>query len=76
MYGAVLNSGGQLSDVIVEHDGEMITVSKDLISSYKYAFFGHYHKAQVLSDNAEYIGSPLELSFGEAEEEKGKEVAS
>lgn len=68
--GAVLNSGGQISDVIIEHDGEMVTVSKDLFVNYKHAFFGHYHKAQSLADNVEYIGSPLELSFGEAEEEK------
>lgn len=68
--GAVLNSGGQISDVIIEHDGEMVKVSEELFSSYKYSFFGHYHKAQKLSKNVEYIGSPLELSFGEAGEEK------
>lgn len=68
--GAVLNSGGQISDVIVEHDGEMVKVSENLFANYKYAFFGHYHKAQKIGKNVEYIGSPLELSFGEAGEEK------
>lgn len=68
--GAVLNSGGQISDVIVEHDGEMVKVSEQLFANYKYSFFGHYHKAQKLGKNVEYIGSPLELSFGESGEEK------
>jgi len=68
--GAILNSGGQMSDVIIEHDGEMVKVSKDLFSNYKHAFFGHYHKAQKLAKNVEYIGSPLELSFGESGETK------
>jgi DNA repair exonuclease SbcCD nuclease subunit len=67
--GAYLNSGS-VSDVIVEHDGEMVKVSKEIFSNYKHSFFGHYHKSQNLTDNVEYIGSPLELSFGESEEEK------
>ena len=68
--GAILNSGGRISDIIVEHDGEMVTVSESLFENYKYSFFGHYHKAQKLSKNVEYIGSPLELGFGESGEEK------
>lgn len=67
--GATLDSG-KISDVIIEHDGEMIKVSENLFSDYKYAFFGHYHKAQKLGKNTEYIGSPLQLSFGESDEEK------
>jgi len=67
--GAYLNSGS-ISDVIVEHDGEMVKVSKDIFANYKHAFFGHYHKSQNLAENVEYIGSPLELSFGEAGEQK------
>ena len=68
--GAVLNSSGNISDVIVEHDGEMVKVSKDIFVHYKHSFFGHYHQEQKLADNVEYIGSPLELSFGEAGEQK------
>jgi len=67
--GACLNSG-LISDVIIEHDGEMVKVSKEIFTNYKHSFFGHYHQSQNLADNVEYIGSPLELSFGEAEEQK------
>lgn len=67
--GATLDSG-KISDVIIEHDGEMVKVSENLFSNYKYAFFGHYHKAQKLGEKSEYIGSPLELSFGESGEKK------
>jgi len=68
--GAKLNSSGSISDVIIEHDGDMVAVGKDLFHSYKRAFFGHYHSAQKLTPTIEYIGSPLELSFGEAGEKK------
>jgi DNA repair exonuclease SbcCD nuclease subunit len=68
--GAKLNSFGTTSDVIVEHDGDMVVVNKDLFSKYKRSFFGHYHAPQKLSKTIEYIGSPLQLSFGEVEEEK------
>lgn len=68
--GAKLNSFGTTSDVIVEHDGDMVIVDKNLFSKYKRAFFGHYHGPQKLSKTIEYIGSPLQLSFGEVNEDK------
>ena len=34
-------------------------------SNYKKVFTGHYHKRQT-RDNIEYVGSPYQLSFGEA----------
>lgn len=68
--GARLNAAGSLSDVIIEHDGDMVVVGKDLFHQYKRAFFGHYHSAQKLTSTIEYIGSPLQLSFGEAGEKK------
>lgn len=58
------------SETSVEHDGEMVKVSPEIFRRFKQVFLGHYHAAQQIGDNAEYIGSPLELSFGEAEEEK------
>lgn len=67
--GACLNSGS-ISDVIIEHDGEMVKISKDIFVNYKHSFFGHYHQGQALAKNVEYIGSPLELSFGESGEQK------
>lgn len=68
--GAKLNSAGSIAEVSVEHDGDMVRVDKGLFKEYKHAFFGHYHGAQKLAKNVEYIGSPLELSFGEAGEKK------
>jgi len=67
--GAVLH-GSSISDVSIEHDGEMVKVSVDLFKKYKKVFLGHYHCSQKLEPNVEYIGSPLELSFGEAFQEK------
>lgn len=68
--GAKLNSAGSIADVSVEHDGDMIKMDRKAFKEYKHSFFGHYHGAQKLSSNMEYIGSPLQLSFGEAGEEK------
>lgn len=68
--GARLNSAGSIADVVIEHDGDMTVVGRDLFNFYKRAFFGHYHSAQKLSPTVEYIGSPLQLSFGEAHEKK------
>lgn len=68
--GAKLNSAGSISDVAIEHDGDMVKVEADFFKKYKRSFFGHYHGAQKLAKNVEYIGSPLQLSFGEANETK------
>ncbi len=68
--GAKLNSAGSISDVAIEHDGDMVKVDAHLFKKYKRAFFGHYHGSQKLAENVEYIGSPLQLSFGEANEKK------
>jgi DNA repair exonuclease SbcCD nuclease subunit len=57
------------SDAMVEHDGEMIKVDKTLFRRYKNVFLGHFHAAQII-ENVEYIGSPLQLSFGEMDQEK------
>jgi DNA repair exonuclease SbcCD nuclease subunit len=67
--GAVLH-GSSISDVAIEHDGEMVKVSTNLFKDYKKVFLGHYHSEQILKPNVEYVGSPLQLSFGEAFQEK------
>lgn len=67
--GAVLH-GEHTADVQIEHDGDMVRVSPSLFERYKRAFFGHYHAAQQIGDNMEYVGSPMELSFGEANQKK------
>jgi DNA repair exonuclease SbcCD nuclease subunit len=68
--GAKLNSAGSRADVAVEHDGDMVKISKDLFLKFKTSFFGHYHSHQKLAKNVMYIGSPLQLSYGEAGDDK------
>lgn len=65
--GAKLNIvHGTRSDVIIEHDNEMIPVDVESFHGWDHVFLGHYHGAQNLSKAVEYIGSPLQLTFGEA----------
>lgn len=69
--GAILNSlHNTHSEVCIEHDGEMTKVSTEIFHQWDRVFLGHYHAAQQLTDKIEYVGSPLELSFGEAFQEK------
>jgi DNA repair exonuclease SbcCD nuclease subunit len=48
-----------IADVCIEHDGDWNRV-----------FMGHYHAAQKLTEKVEYVGSPLQLDFGEVDQEK------
>lgn len=68
--GAKLNSAGTISDVVIEHDGEMTPVQAKIFDRYEYTYLGHYHSSQILNGKVEYIGSPLQLSFGEAFQDK------
>lgn len=68
--GAILNSYGSTSDVVIEHDGDMVKVGPKYFSPWKKVFLGHYHTPHRLGDNIEYVGSPLQLSFGEAGQSK------
>lgn len=67
--GAILH-GSHHADVSIEHDGDMVTISPALFQQYKHTFLGHYHAEQRVSETVEYIGSPLQLSFGEAFQKK------
>lgn len=67
--GAILH-GSQQSDVAIEHDGDMKIIGASIFDIYKHTFLGHYHAEQLVTKKVEYIGSPLELSFGEAFQEK------
>lgn len=59
-----------VSEVSIEHDGEMTKVGANIFSDFKQVFLGHYHIAQQLDKNVEYVGSPLQLDFGEAFQDK------
>jgi len=69
--GAVWNlKHNTLSEVTVEHEGDMVRVGPEIFKKWDRVFLGHYHAAQKLNDRVEYIGSPLQLSFGEASQQK------
>lgn len=69
--GAQLNTLHNIhSDVVIEHDGEMVKVGTDVFKDWDKVWLGHYHGQQKVSDNAEYIGSTLQLTFGEAFQHK------
>jgi len=67
---AKMHKGVYSSDILVEHEGEMINVDSDLFMEYEQVFLGHFHSEQKVNAKVEYIGSPLQLSFGEAFEDK------
>ncbi len=70
--GATLNSFGTESDVVVEHDGDMVKVDCGFLKSWDKVFLGHYHGWQKLDELGccEYVGSPLQLTFSEAFQDK------
>ena len=69
--GAQLNTlHNTRSDVIIEHDGEMTRVDSDSFEGWDKVWLGHYHGQQKVGLVAEYIGSPLQLNFGEAFQHK------
>ena len=71
VHGAMTNTFyGTRSDVIVEYDNDMVPVDVEIFDDWKMTLLGHYHGAQHLNDKVEYVGSPLQLSFGEAFQQK------
>jgi len=69
--GAELNKMyGTKADVIVEYDSDMVRVGPEVFDHWDRTFLGHYHSAQKLTDKVEYLGSPLQLTFGEAFQRK------
>lgn len=69
--GAIWNvQHGTTADVSIEHDGDMVKITPDVFDGYDQVFLGHYHAEQRLTDTVEYIGSPLQLSYGEAFQKK------
>ncbi len=69
--GAKLNTlHNTYSDVVIEHDGEMTCIDHKLFKDWDKVWLGHYHGTQKVGTNAEYIGSTLQLNFGEAFQHK------
>lgn len=71
VHGALLNlCFGTKADVIVEYDNDMVPVDLNVFADWPMTMLGHYHGAQQLGGGVEYVGSPLELTFGEAFQKK------
>ena len=69
--GAMLNPHARtISEVSVENDNEMVLISSDKFKEWNYVFLGHYHAEQVIDGFIEYVGSPLQLDFGEVFQQK------
>jgi DNA repair exonuclease SbcCD nuclease subunit len=68
--GAKLNTfRNRIADISVEHEGDMVPVDSSQFKSWERVFLGHFHASQRL-DNVEYVGSPLQLNFAEAFQQK------
>lgn len=67
---AKMHKGMYASDIVIEHEGDVVFVDSDIFLEYENVFLGHFHSEQKVSEKVEYIGSPLQLSFGEAFENK------
>ena len=71
VHGALINSRSlTYSDELIEHDGDMVKIDENVFSSWKRVFLGHYHAYQEINNKMRYIGSPLQLSYGEAFDKK------
>lgn len=69
--GAIWNvKHNTVAEVVIEHDGDMIKVGPSVFENWDKVFLGHYHAEQKLTEKIEYVGSPLQLTFGEAFQEK------
>ena len=74
--GAVLNTMHNIkSDLIVEEEDatqfdKIQEVQSDTFKGYDLVLLGHYHAHQKVGDNIWYVGSPLQLHWGEALDEK------
>ncbi len=70
--GAIMNSLSNIKyrkDDLVE---DINSIETSMLSKYKKVFLGHFHAKQKLKGTPiEYIGSPLQLSFSEAMDNKG-----
>jgi DNA repair exonuclease SbcCD nuclease subunit len=66
---AIMNAKYDIKSVEEDcKDREIINV--DAFKSWEKVFLGHYHYGQRLCDNLEYVGSPMQLTFGEADQKK------
>lgn len=66
---ALLNARNQM--ISVEDDSkEKEIISPSAFAKWKKVWLGHYHYGQEVSEIVEYIGSPMQLTYGEAGQRK------
>lgn len=54
------------SDVSVEFEGDMVKVAPEAFDGWRHVLMGHYHLAQFLDERMQYVGSPYQINFSEA----------
>jgi len=68
--GAELNTLYKIqADVSVEYDGDMVKMDAKKFTAWERVFLGHYHGEQRIG-HIEYVGSPLQINFAEAFQQK------
>jgi DNA repair exonuclease SbcCD nuclease subunit len=58
------------SEVTVEYEGDMTPVDASYFQDWAKVYLGHYHAHQHVTPTIEYVGSPLQLNFSEANQVK------
>jgi DNA repair exonuclease SbcCD nuclease subunit len=71
VHGALMNTRSQThAEEVIEHDGDMVKIDEKVFGNWKRVFLGHYHAYQNITNKIGYIGSPLQLSYGESFDKK------
>jgi DNA repair exonuclease SbcCD nuclease subunit len=71
VHGALMNTRVQThSEEIIEHDGDMVKIDENVFNNWNRVFLGHYHAYQEITNKIRYIGSPLQLNYGESFDKK------
>jgi DNA repair exonuclease SbcCD nuclease subunit len=69
--GALLNFvHNTTSDVEIESDSDMVRIGTEFFKGWEHVFLGHYHGSQIIDGRIEYVGSPLELTRNESQQQK------
>jgi len=66
---AIINAVYDIKSV-EDDSGEKEHIDSKSFSQWDKVFLGHYHFPQKLGKNVEYIGSPMALTYGEANQDK------
>lgn len=65
--GAKQGTFNHTADVSVEYEGDMVKVAPEAFEGWRHVLMGHYHLAQFLDERMQYVGSPYQINFSEAD---------